>query len=62
MAALPSFEALTALAASRKSEVDLAVTETDSGLDVALTGALPLDPGGFGRGVEDRRARTTLPG
>jgi 23S rRNA (uracil1939-C5)-methyltransferase len=42
MAAFPALEALTALAASRKSEVDLAVTDTDSGLDVALAGALPL--------------------
>lgn len=42
MAAFPALEALTALAASRKSEVDLAVTDTDSGLDVAVTGALPL--------------------
>ncbi len=42
MAAFPALEALTALSASRKSEVDLAVTDTDSGLDVAVTGALPL--------------------
>jgi 23S rRNA (uracil1939-C5)-methyltransferase len=49
MEALPAFEALTALAASRKSEVDIAVTDTDSGLDVAMTGALPL-------------TRETLPG
>jgi 23S rRNA (uracil1939-C5)-methyltransferase len=42
MAAFPALEALTALAASRKSEVDLAVTETDAGIDVVLKGALPL--------------------
>jgi 23S rRNA (uracil1939-C5)-methyltransferase len=42
MSAFPALEALTALAASRKSEADLAVTDTDSGLDVAVTGALPL--------------------
>jgi 23S rRNA (uracil1939-C5)-methyltransferase len=42
MAAFPAIEALTAQAASRKSEVDLAVTDTDSGLDVVMTGALPL--------------------
>jgi 23S rRNA (uracil1939-C5)-methyltransferase len=42
MAAFPALEALTAQAASRKSEVDLAVTDTDSGLDVVVTGARPL--------------------
>jgi 23S rRNA (uracil1939-C5)-methyltransferase len=42
MAALPAFEALTPQAASRKSEVDIAVTVGDSGLDVAVAGALPL--------------------
>jgi 23S rRNA (uracil1939-C5)-methyltransferase len=42
MAAFPAFEALTGQAASRKSEVDLAVTDSDSGLDVVVTGALPL--------------------
>jgi 23S rRNA (uracil1939-C5)-methyltransferase len=42
MAAIPALEALTALAASRKFEVDLAVTDTASGLDVSVTGALPL--------------------
>jgi 23S rRNA (uracil1939-C5)-methyltransferase len=42
VAALSALEALTALAASRKSEVDFAVTDLESGLDVALTGALPL--------------------
>jgi 23S rRNA (uracil1939-C5)-methyltransferase len=42
MAAFPALEALTALAASRTSEVDLAVTDTDSGLDIAVTGAQPL--------------------
>ena len=43
MAGMPAFEALTELGASRKSEVDLAVTDTDAGLDVVLSGALPLD-------------------
>lgn len=42
MAAFPALEALTAQAASRKSEVDLAVTDTDAGIDVVVTGALPL--------------------
>jgi 23S rRNA (uracil1939-C5)-methyltransferase len=42
MAAFPALEALTAQAASRKSEVDLAVTDTDGGIDVVVTGALPL--------------------
>jgi 23S rRNA (uracil1939-C5)-methyltransferase len=43
LSAFPSFEALTVLAASRKSEVTLAVLETETGLDVALSEALPLD-------------------
>jgi 23S rRNA (uracil1939-C5)-methyltransferase len=42
MAAFPALEALTALAASRRSEVDLALTDTDSGLDLSVSGALPL--------------------
>ena len=42
LAGLPALEAITGLAASRRSEVDLAVTDTESGLDVAVTGALPL--------------------
>jgi 23S rRNA (uracil1939-C5)-methyltransferase len=42
MAAFAALETLTALAASRRSEVDLAVTETATGLDLAVTGALPL--------------------
>jgi 23S rRNA (uracil1939-C5)-methyltransferase len=44
LAGLPALEAITARAASRRSEVDLAVTDTESGLDVAVTGALPLTP------------------
>ena len=43
LAGMTAFEALTVIAASRKSEVDLAVTDTESGLDVALSGAFPLD-------------------
>lgn len=42
MACFPALGALTALAASRTTEVDLAVSDTDSGLDVAVSGALPL--------------------
>lgn len=45
MAGMPALEALTSLAASRRTTVDLAVTDTDSGLDVAVSGAHPLDPG-----------------
>jgi 23S rRNA (uracil1939-C5)-methyltransferase len=44
MAGMGALEALTGLAASRKTEVDLAVTDTESGLDVAVSGALPMDP------------------
>ena len=48
LAGLPALEAITGLAASRRSEVDLAVTDTESGLDVAVTGApVPLPPGAF---------------
>lgn len=43
MAGMPAMEALTDLGASRRTEVDIAVTDTESGLDIALTGALPLD-------------------
>lgn len=43
MAGMPAFEALTRLAASRRSEVTLAVTDSESGLDVTITGALPLN-------------------
>ncbi len=43
MAAMPGLEALVGIAASRKAEVDLAVTNTDAGLDVAVTAALPMD-------------------
>jgi 23S rRNA (uracil1939-C5)-methyltransferase len=44
MAAFPALHLLTAQAASRRSEIDLAVTDTDAGLDVAVSGALPLTP------------------
>lgn len=47
IAALPAIEALVGLAASRKAEVSLAVSETESGLHVALANALPLDAGRF---------------
>ncbi len=40
---MPAFEALACLGASRKSEIDLAVTETESGLDVSVAGARPLE-------------------
>ena len=43
VAALPVCEALTELGASRKGEVDLALTETESGLDIAISGVRPLN-------------------
>lgn len=43
LAALPVCEALTALGATRKVGMDLAITETDSGLDLSVSGARPLD-------------------
>lgn len=42
-AALPMVEALGTLGASRKSEVSVLVTQTDTGLDVAVTGGKPMD-------------------
>lgn len=44
LAALPDLEAVTLLAASRKGEVTLAVTVTDTGLDLAVSEAKPWDP------------------
>jgi 23S rRNA (uracil1939-C5)-methyltransferase len=43
VAALPALAEVTGLAASRASEVALAVTLTDTGLDLAVTGARPWD-------------------
>ncbi|AZQ69427.1 class I SAM-dependent RNA methyltransferase [Silicimonas algicola] len=41
--ALPVLERIVTLGGSRKGEVRLTVTETDSGLDVAVTGGKPID-------------------
>ncbi|MDE3027293.1 MAG: class I SAM-dependent RNA methyltransferase [Paracoccaceae bacterium] len=43
IAAFPALEALVLAGASRKSEVTLTVTKSDSGIDVAVTGGKPLD-------------------
>ncbi|TCP40261.1 class I SAM-dependent RNA methyltransferase [Rhodovulum marinum] len=43
MACLPACEALTALGASRKGEVALALTRSEDGVDVAVSGVKPLD-------------------
>ncbi len=43
MAALPALRAITTEGASRKAELDLGLTLTDTGLDLAVTGAKPLD-------------------
>lgn len=43
LAALPALEEMTAEGGSRKGELSLAVTETDGGPDVAVTGGKPLD-------------------
>ncbi len=43
MAALPAIEALTLAGASRKAELSVAVTQTDAGCDVAVTGARAAD-------------------
>lgn len=43
VAALPALAELTALGASRSAELALAVTLTDSGLDLSVTGAKPYD-------------------
>ncbi|MEL6521530.1 MAG: RsmD family RNA methyltransferase [Pseudomonadota bacterium] len=42
-AALPMLEALTCIGGSRKGEVSFAVTETRTGLDIAVTGGKPVD-------------------
>lgn len=44
VAALPFLRRLTVAGASRSGELVLAVTETPSGLDVAVTGGKPMDP------------------
>jgi 23S rRNA (uracil1939-C5)-methyltransferase len=44
MAALPALGAVVTLAASRKSELALALTLTETGLDLEIAGAKPLDP------------------
>lgn len=43
LAALPALEAIAAEGASRKGEISIAVTETEGGPDVAVTGGNPLD-------------------
>lgn len=43
VAALPMVEALALLGASRKGELSVLVTRTESGLDVAVRGGKPLD-------------------
>lgn len=43
MDALPMLEGFVPLAASRKSEIALTVTQTRGGLDLAISGARPLD-------------------
>jgi len=43
LAAIPAFEALTKLGASRKGEIAFSVTVSDAGLDVAVTDAKPAD-------------------
>lgn len=43
LAGFPAFEALTMIAASRKSEVNLTVTDTLSGLDILVETDKPLD-------------------
>lgn len=47
IAALPALEALTMIAASRKTEVRFTVTRSDAGVDVSLTQAKPLDSAVF---------------
>ncbi|MEY4984310.1 MAG: hypothetical protein RIR62_2576 [Pseudomonadota bacterium] len=44
MAAMPALEALTRLGGSRTAELDLTVTRSLAGPDVAVTGGKPLDP------------------
>ncbi|MCV6597817.1 MAG: class I SAM-dependent RNA methyltransferase, partial [Mangrovicoccus sp.] len=42
-ALLPALEAITRIGATRKAGIDLAVTETETGADVAVSGGKPLD-------------------
>lgn len=44
LAARPALEAITSLAGSRRGELSFAVTETEKGLDCAITGGPDLDP------------------
>ncbi|NNL19679.1 MAG: class I SAM-dependent RNA methyltransferase [Boseongicola sp.] len=44
LAALPALEDITRAGVSRKGSVRLSVTETDTGLDVAMSEGKPLDP------------------
>ena len=44
LAALPAMEDLTATGGSRKAEVKLTATLFDQGVEIAVTGAKPLDP------------------
>lgn len=53
-ATLPALQALTLAGASRKAELDLTVTETPNGPDVAVQGGKPVD--------DDATLRTTLAG
>ena len=43
VATLPALREITIAGASRKGELDLTVTETESGIDLAVTGGKPLD-------------------
>ena len=43
LSAVPALEAITRLGASRKSNLRLAITETDTGLDVSVTDGKPLE-------------------
>ena len=43
LAAIPALRALTVFGASRKGELRMTVTRSDAGVDVAVTGAKPLD-------------------
>ncbi|WP_212522886.1 class I SAM-dependent RNA methyltransferase [Actibacterium sp. MT2.3-13A] len=43
MACLPALEEITSLGASRKGALDLALTLSEAGVDVAVTGAKPMD-------------------
>ncbi|MFC7702684.1 class I SAM-dependent RNA methyltransferase [Plastorhodobacter daqingensis] len=44
MALIPALEAIVTLGATRKGEMSLVVTRSDSGADVAARGGKPLDP------------------